>query len=161
MTHARPAQKTVPKKTKPLLEGSHRLTKTRMVSALLQMSIEKTSKKYNVIGYYTSSQFGFPSSLSCKKWRPSHVLKGRLLKEQQGQCPGLLRYRSDQWIQKPCNKNLNTCRVEIDHIIEKQFGGTNNRHNLQALCHECHNGKGCKTALNQESRLQNEPQFVF
>ena len=46
-----------------------------------------------------------------------------------------------QWLCKSCKKLLDYT-YEIDHVIPLFKGGSNDKHNLQALCRSCH---GIKT----------------
>lgn len=47
--------------------------------------------------------------------------------------------------EKCCRKCGSTERLEVDHIINKACGGTDDSWNLQVLCHPCH-----KRKTNQE-----------
>jgi 5-methylcytosine-specific restriction protein A len=51
----------------------------------------------------------------------------------------------DIWQCQPCKKNGRlTIAEEVDHIICKAHGGTNDEDNLQAICKECHKTKTAK-----------------
>ncbi|AWY20093.1 HNH endonuclease [Moraxella bovis] len=46
-------------------------------------------------------------------------------------------------------------RLELDHIVNVAQGGTNDKSNLQILCHSCH-----KTKTQSESRAGGVQQFL-
>jgi len=52
---------------------------------------------------------------------------------------------TQSWLCKHCNEQLDAT-FEIDHVIELQNGGSNETHNLVALCRNCH---GKKTMLQR------------
>jgi hypothetical protein len=52
---------------------------------------------------------------------------------------------SQNWLCKDCNKQL-PAWFEVDHVIALHNGGTNEIHNLVALCRDCH---GKKTAMDR------------
>ena len=42
------------------------------------------------------------------------------------------------------NKRYGTIRFEVDHILPRHLGGTNDKNNLQLLCRKCNRSKGHK-----------------
>ena len=52
---------------------------------------------------------------------------------------------NQRWACKSC-KTMLSYAYEIDHIIKREFGGSNDIENLQALCRDCH---GKKSFLEQ------------
>ena len=56
---------------------------------------------------------------------------------------------SQNWLCKDCNKQL-PAWFEVDHVIALHNGGTNEVHNLVALCRDCH---GKKTAMDRLNNL--------
>ena len=52
-----------------------------------------------------------------------------------------------QWNCNICKELLQIASYPIDHIIPLQFGGTNDRNNLQALCSNCHAKKTERESL--------------
>lgn len=50
--------------------------------------------------------------------------------------------RRDQYLCQPCKKyGFLTTANEVDHIIPKAQGGTDNPEQLQAICKVCHKAK--------------------
>lgn len=45
---------------------------------------------------------------------------------------------------KSCRKYFPKSQIEIDHVIPKRKGGTDDLWNLQPMCLKCNRGKGCK-----------------
>ena len=44
----------------------------------------------------------------------------------------------------PCGATSKDRRIEVDHIVPRSKGGSNDISNLQALCDECNRGKSNK-----------------
>ena len=56
--------------------------------------------------------------------------------------------RRDKYLCQPCAKyGFVTPATEVDHIVNKAEGGTDEQDNLQSICHQCHKAK-----TQQESR---------
>lgn len=48
----------------------------------------------------------------------------------------------DQWFCQECLRyGIYTSATDVDHIIPRSQGGSDDLSNLQALCHECHKKK--------------------
>jgi 5-methylcytosine-specific restriction protein A len=48
----------------------------------------------------------------------------------------------DRWLCLECLRNgIYTSATEVDHIIPRSQGGSDDLSNLQSLCHECHKRK--------------------
>lgn len=53
----------------------------------------------------------------------------------------------DDWLCQPCKrKGRLTPAVEVDHVIPKSQGGTDDDDNLQAICDPCHKAKTAREA---------------
>lgn len=51
---------------------------------------------------------------------------------------------------KRCGNDSTTVALEVDHIIPRAKGGTNDERNLQTLCWSCNRGKGTSDPLPHE-----------
>ncbi|SEG20723.1 HNH endonuclease [Marinobacterium lutimaris] len=57
--------------------------------------------------------------------------------------------KRDRWLCQPCKRaGRTTPAVHVDHIINKQSGGTDDDHNLEAICKPCHDAKTQKEAAH-------------
>jgi 5-methylcytosine-specific restriction enzyme A len=54
----------------------------------------------------------------------------------------------DKWRCTFCGVGLfkKGSRANVDHIVDKRDGGTDEDSNLQVLCNPCHSAKTCRTA---------------
>jgi 5-methylcytosine-specific restriction endonuclease McrA len=96
-----------------------------------------------------------------RKYYPSKT-KQQIAKEQEFICAG---YSSEVYKCLNQNKDLQEIGFQIDHITPLQFGGSNDRSNLQALCIPCHiektrieNKKETKEIYNIKKQIERENQ---
>lgn len=55
---------------------------------------------------------------------------------------------------KACEKCCGPGPFEVDHIIPRHLGGSNDPDNLQALCHSCHAAKSASEWRARAEKLQ-------
>lgn len=61
--------------------------------------------------------------------------------------------RRDHWLCQPCQrKSKVTAATEVDHILPKSQGGTDEGDNLQAICSACHKAKTQAEAAEAQGR---------
>ena len=64
---------------------------------------------------------------------------------------------AQNWQCKLCHIKL-PGNFEIDHIVSLKSGGTNDCHNLQALCRNCH---GEKTQIENAGLKKKNPKIIW
>jgi 5-methylcytosine-specific restriction protein A len=59
----------------------------------------------------------------------------------------------DDWLCQPCQrKGRIRPATEVDHIMPKSRGGTDDLGNLAAICSDCHNAKTQREAAEAQGR---------
>ncbi|MBZ5639086.1 MAG: HNH endonuclease [Acidobacteriia bacterium] len=57
--------------------------------------------------------------------------------------------RRDQHVCRACGGHA----TDVDHIVPKRAGGTDDPKNLQALCHACHSAKTMRESVNPRTAM--------
>jgi 5-methylcytosine-specific restriction enzyme A len=66
--------------------------------------------------------------------------------------------KRDNHLCQPCLTNGRpTPATQVDHIINKSDGGTDDHGNLQAICTDCHKDKTQREAAEARGRTYNKP----
>jgi diadenosine tetraphosphate (Ap4A) HIT family hydrolase len=64
-----------------------------------------------------------------------------------------------------CGVSAEECALQVDHIVPRKHGGTDDLTNLQALCYKCNANKGARDATDfravRERQNQREPGCIF
>jgi hypothetical protein len=59
-----------------------------------------------------------------------------------------------------CGVSIEECAIEIDHIVPRKHGGSDDPSNLQALCFKCNANKGARDATDFRSVREQQTQRV-
>jgi len=73
--------------------------------------------------------------------KPHHQQGPRPSPTRRGYGPAWQKIREEHLAMEPWCRRCGTKATDVDHIVPKRQGGSNDHSNLQSLCHSCHSQK--------------------